>query len=296
MILPTGHATKYLDDFKQGNIVKGLHIGCELDDFLRFKRKQLNLVLGHDNVGKSYWMTWYFLALSTIHDLKWTLWMGENSSGQVMRDLITMFTGVYFKDLTFRELRRAEMIMENWFKFVDNKHLYKPQALLDIFAKTDSDGCFIDPFTGLDRGMLHSDNYDFLNKTRLFCNQENKTVYLCTHPVSESGRTSMIYPQDHHWFGHLKPPMKAHVEGGKPFLNRCDDMIIIHRLVKHPDMYNYTMVDVEKVKDKDTGGKQTQLNQPILFNFNKGKGFTCGNDDPILRPKRIVQEPKMEME
>ncbi len=32
-------------------------------------------------------------------------------------------------------------------------------------------------------------------------------------------------------------------------------------------------VNVEKVKDMDTGGKHTALNDPIMFDFNSGLGF-----------------------
>jgi len=66
-------------------------------------------------------------------------------------------------------------------------------------------------------------------------------------------------------------------------LNRCDDMIIIHRLVKHPSMKYITMVDVEKVKDRDTGGQQTELNNPEMFEYNSGLGFKQGGIDPIKR-------------
>ena len=112
MILDNGHSTQYLKDFKDGKISQGLGIGCVLDDYLRFKRKQLNIVLGHDNVGKSYFMEWYFLALATTHDLKFTIWMGENSSGQVMRDLIQMNSGKHFKDLTYSEIKKHESFIE----------------------------------------------------------------------------------------------------------------------------------------------------------------------------------------
>lgn len=283
MILPHGHSTQYLNDYKDGKIQLGLGIGCDLDNHLRFKRKQINIILGHDNVGKSYWFLWYMLCLSSQHDLKWCIWMGENPAGAVMRDLIQMYTGTHFKDLDYTTIRRCEALMEHWFTFVDNSQMYNPQQLLDIYASSDADACFLDPFTGLDRGMSHSDNYEFMNKTRMFVNQIGKTLYFSTHPNTESGRTSMIYPQDHQWFGHLKPPLKAHIEGGKPFLNRCDDMLIVHRLVKHPDMKYHTMVDVEKVKDRDTGGSQTELNASILFNFNSGKGFTQGVHQCINR-------------
>jgi hypothetical protein len=290
MILAEGHSTQYLNDYKEGKISQGLGIGNVLDDYLRFKRKQLNIVLGHDNVGKSYWMEWYFLALATTHELKFTIWMGENSSGQVMRDFIQMYSGRFFGDLTYSEIRNAEKYIENYFKFVDNSKLYKPKEMLDIIGSTSCDVGFIDPFTGLDRGMQHSDNYEFLNETRQFCNQSNKTLYISTHPNSESGRTGMLYPQDHQWVGHLKPPLKAHIEGGKPFLNRCDDMIVIHRLVKHPTMKYQTMIDVEKIKDRDTGGQQTELGQPLLFDFNRGLGFTIGGIDAIKRTKNKTND------
>ncbi len=48
-----GDAIKYLIDYKNGKIQKGLGVDCILDDHLRFKRKQLNIILGHDNVGKN---------------------------------------------------------------------------------------------------------------------------------------------------------------------------------------------------------------------------------------------------
>ena len=292
MILQNGHSTEYLKNYRDGKISIGLGIGCDLDNYLRFKRKQLNIVLGHDNVGKSYWMEWYFLCLATLHDLKFTIWMGENSSGQVMRDLIQMSSGKHFKDLTYTEIRTHETRLEHYFKFVDNSKMYKPIDMLDIIGSTSCDVGFIDPFTGLDRGMQHSDNYEFLNQTRQFCNQLDKTLYVSTHPNSESGRSSMLYPQDHIWFGHLKPPLKAHIEGGKPFLNRCDDMIVIHRLVKHEDMKFFTMIDIEKIKDKDTGGQQTELGKPLLFNYNYGNGFTLNGINPLKNNLSSLERTK----
>lgn len=283
MILPNEHSDKYLKEYHEGKISQGLGIGTDLDNYLRFKRRQLNIVLGHDNVGKSYWMEWYFLVLATKHDISFTVWMGENSDGQVKRDLIQMYAKKYYKDLSWSEVQEHKKVIDHYFKFVDNSKLYKPAQMLDIIGSTKSDVGFIDPFTGLDRGMTHGDNYEFLNHSRQFCNQTGKTLYISTHPNSESGRSGMLYPQDHHWFGHLKPPLKAHIEGGKPFLNRCDDMIVIHRLVKHETMKYFTMIDVEKVKDRDTGGQQTQMNDPLLFDYNKGLGFTHNGIDPINR-------------
>jgi len=41
------------------------------------------------------------------------------------------------------------------------------------------------------------------------------------------------------------------------------------------------MVGVEKVKDMDTGGKHTGLNEQVLCNFNYGLGFEVYGVNPI---------------
>jgi len=289
MKLSNGHQIEYLLNYRHGKIKQGLAIGCGLDEHIRFKPKQLCIILGHDNVGKTYWINWYFLSLSVTHDLKWIIWSGENQSGQIIRDLIQMLSGRKFKELLDDEIRRYSNRIDQWFTFLDNSILYKPEELLKIFEESDANGCLIDPYTGLDRDMTWESNYRFLNMTRQFCNRTGKTVYINTHPTTESGRTGHLYPEKHFWHGHLKPPLKDHVEGGKAFLNRCDDMIVIHRLIKHETMRFFTLINVEKIKDTDTGGKLTLMDAPLLFEYNNGLGFTNEGIDPI-KPYRNKKE------
>jgi hypothetical protein len=287
MILKKGTAMQYLLDYKSGKIKHGLGIGTELDDYLRFKPNQLVIILGHDNVGKSYWINWYFLTLALTYDMKFVVWSGENKHGQILRDMVQMYSGIPFKELSEKEIQNYTTYIEQYFDFVDNSNLYKPKELLDIFAQSGADAGLIDPYTALDRDMTHEGNYKFLNEARLFANRTGMTIYINTHPNSESGRSGNLYT-DGDWKGHLRPPLKASIEGGKPFLNRCDDMIVIHRLVKHPTMKYYTMIDVEKIKDQDTGGKNTSLNDPILCEFNYGLGFKIAGKDALasVRPKK----------
>jgi hypothetical protein len=286
MLINKGSAISYLQAYKEGKIKLGLETECALDDYFRFKRKQLNIILGHDNVGKTYWFEWYMLVLALKHGLKFCVWSGENSTGQLLRDMIQMYKGRNFKDLSLNEIRSASGYLEQFFTFVDNRKLYKPEQLLEIFKDVDCDACIIDPFTGLDRAMNYEGNYRFLNICRQFCNITGKTIYVSTHPNTESGRSGNLYPENHEWKGHLKPPLKDHVEGGKSFLNRCDDMIVIHRLIKHETMKYETMISTEKIKDKDSGGALTELNMPLLFNFNSGLGFTIQGVDPLKKLRR----------
>ena len=194
-----------------------------------------------------------------------------------------MYRGKHFKDLSLQQIRSSSAYLEQFFTFVDNRKLYKPEELLKIFKDVECDACIIDPFTGLDRSMTYEGNYKFLNICTQFCNITGKTIYIASHPNTESGRSGNLYPENHEWKGHLKPPLKDHIEGGKSFLNRCDDMIVIHRLIKHETMKYETMISTEKIKDKDSGGALTELNMPILFNFNSGLGFKVHGVDPLQK-------------
>jgi len=293
MIKAKGSHMQYLYDFKEGKIKMGLPIGCELDNYLRFKPGQLNIILGHDNVGKTYFTSWYFLNLAIQHEIKWCVWSGENQHGQIIRDMITMLAGEDFVDISLDKIRRLSNIIEQHFDFVDNTKLYTPAQLLNIFADSNCNAVLIDPYTGLERSMDYGDNYKFLNDCRHFCNTTGKTIYINTHPVTESGRTANQYPKGHEWEGHLKAPLKAHVEGGKPFSNRADDIIVLHRLTQHKEMKFYTMLSVSKVRDTDTGGQQSYMDEPILFEYNFGKGFICNSVDPLKEYRNLLTDKKL---
>ena len=271
----------------------GLGIDCFLDEHLKFKPKQVNIILGHDNVGKTYWINWYFLTLALKHELTFCIWSGENDKWQIMRNLIQMYSGIQFKDLEEDQIVKYATYLEQYFKFIDNSKMYKSKELLKLFEESECKVGLIDPFTGLDREMSYSGNYDFMNEVREFVNFTGMTIYINTHPNTESGRGSNIYT-DGQWKGNLKAPLKDHVEGGKAFSNRCDDFLVIHRLVKDPEMKYNTWVNIEKVKDMETGGKHTNLNDPVVFNFNYGIGFMVNGVDPLkpFRPKISNQFPK----
>jgi hypothetical protein len=219
------------------------------------------------------------------------MWSGENQYGQILRDMVQIYTGRKFKELSVSEIQNHSAYLEQYFDFVDNSKLYKPEDLFKIFRESDAHVCLIDPYTGLDRQMGYEGNYQFLNSARQFVNETGKTLYINTHPNTESGRSGNLYTDNHMWKGHLKPPMKDHIEGGKSFLNRCDDMFVIHRLVKHETMKYVTLVSVEKVKDTDTGGQISGIDDFVMCDFNSGLGFTIASVDPLknLRPKPPTQ-------
>jgi archaellum biogenesis ATPase FlaH len=276
-----GSHLEYLYNLRDGKIKQGLGIGIDLDKNLKWKRGQFNVLLGNDNVGKTMWFNWYALCLSMHHNISWCIYSGENNTAHILRDMIVMLSGCDMNELSYDQIMHYNNRIEQYFTFIDNTKMYKPEDLLKLFANHDADSFLIDPVTALDRKFQYSDTYEFLNEARNFCNVTNKTLYLTTHPVTEAGRTGNLYPKDHMWANHIKFPLKSHCEGGKAYANRCDDMIICHRLTSHPEMRYYTMIDVAKVRDTSTGGATTNMDSPLLFEYNYGKGFLMNHKDSL---------------
>lgn len=284
MITSQNEISRYLQDYHEGKISKGLDTGLlKLDDSIRFKKGQLTIINGLDNVGKTIWILWYFLTLSVKHDLKWVIYSGENKSGQLVRQLIQFYTGQRLEKMDLSEVFKVELIIANWFTFIDISNFYKSKDLFKIFSESNCDGCLIDPFTGMDREYTHAANYDFLNEARNFCNSSGKSVYVNTHVVSEAARRT--YPDGHEFAGYASPPSKSQSEGGQPFGNRTDDFITIHRLVGHPQRNYITEVYIRKIKDTETGGKVTPIDLPLDFEFNSGLGFTMDGQNVLNQTK-----------
>ena len=282
MLSNNEHSLKYLFDYKDGKIKKGLGIGCILDDYYVYKQGEFNMFLGLDNVGKTNWIIWYLTALSKKYEKKWCIWSGENKVGQLKRDIIQFWVGTNLKELKKSEIENYHNIINKYFYFIDNRKLYDHKQLLKIFEETECDGGFIDPFTGLNhnRRVAQFDrNYQICNDVREFCNRTKKTIYISIHPQTEAARR--VYPPDHPLNGHIQAPRKADCEGGQVFPNRVDNFLCLHRLVAHKDLWMQSEVYVYKIKDKETGGKPTNLAEPLRFDYNSGLGFTIGGNNVL---------------
>ena len=253
MLSSNTDSLKYLFDYKDGKIKKGLGIGCILDDYYVYKQGEFNMFLGLDNVGKTNWIIWYLTALSKKYEKKWCIWSGENKVGQLKRDIIQFWVGTNLKELKKSEIENYHNIINKYFYFIDNRKLYDHKQLLKIFEETECDGGFIDPFTGLNhnRRVAQFDrNYQICNDVREFCNRTKKTIYISIHPQTEAARR--VYPPDHPLNGHIQAPRKADCEGGQVFPNRVDNFLCLHRLVAHKELW---MQSEEEVVEEELSKK-----------------------------------------
>jgi hypothetical protein len=137
------------------------------------------------------------------------------------------------------------------------------------------DCIIIDPYNSLKGGGDYNKDYENLSEIRLFA-QTYASVWVCAHIQSGAAR-------NRDGDGFIKTPSKADIEGGQPFANRADDMIIYHRVTNHPELWMYGQVNVVKVKDTETGGRPTRAGDPVMVRANRDQcGFTMDDYDPVL--------------
>lgn len=277
-ILPRDYQDKECDEYRLGMMGNGLGIDCDLDEHLVFKFGQFNLMLGHDNIGKTFFMLWYFTVLSVKHELTWTLYCSENEIWSVKNKIISFYCNQNVKTLEESSYVKAKSWVENHFSFVDNTKTYTLPELIKIFEEEDSTGFLIDPYNSLSKGGLgtHEYEYEMASLIRIFTRKHNKTVYINMHPVTESSR---LKHKDGRFKGNQAPPMKSHAEGGTKWPSRCDDFIVLHRYwIKGMD--KTTVMFVEKIKETETGGKRTLMDEFLMFDF-KEYGFSINGKNPL---------------
>jgi len=282
---PLDSSLNTLDKIRTGNVERGLGIGVEeFDQRLLFKRGQFNMGIGHDNVGKTDLIMWYYVCLSKLHGIKHCIFSSENKPYSLLRKIFNFWTGKRIdRDFVNNEasyFRYLEEIKEH-FSFIRTDQRYSASEIIDIIKHQNCDTGLIDPFNSLksNGGNKHEEDYEVCADIRTMCLQTNKTVYVMAHIASQFAR--MTYPLEHEYKGHLVHPEKSYVEGGQKFANRADDFLSIHRMTQHPDLWNVTELHVRKVKETETGGSVTYKDEPIKLKMVDRCKFEINGKDPL---------------
>jgi hypothetical protein len=203
--------------------------------------------------------------------------------------LIEYIIGKPLNIIAEKELDYFSEWLYKYFKFIDTNHLYTYKDLLKVAEEVKSewnfDGLLIDPYNSLikNTSSMNSHEYDYkaCSEFRIFCKKNNITIWLNTHASTEALRKR--HSMNHNYAEHPIPPMASDVEGGGKFVNRADDFIVIHRYTQHPTEWMFSHIHIRKVKDVDTGGRPTSLDEPIrLRSVRNNVGFEISEINPIL--------------
>ena len=260
-------------DIKYGRVKEGLKIGVpEIDEYIRYKQGEFNLLIGHANVGKTT-IVCYLLTLWAIkHNLRFLVWSSENTPQSIVRKIIEFKMGTPIHKAEEKDIADAVVWCDKHFKIIDVEDLYTYKDLLKeanaVKEAWDYDGLLIDPYNSLakDHQLLravgsHEYDYQVASELRLFAKKKNVTVFLNAHGVTESLRRT--HPKGHEYENLPMPLGLAGVEGGGKWGNRSDSVYSIHRYTSSPSDWMYSHIHVLKVKENETGGRCTPYEQPI---------------------------------
>jgi len=271
MIVNIAKTLDTLNDIRTGKIKEGLKLGIEeIDTYFRFK-KGFTVILGHANVGKTQTMLYLMFLYSLKHKIKWLIFSSENTPHSIYKKLIEFDTGLPLNKIPEAEVRKRLIRIAQYFQLIDPSDLYTYKTLLseakEIKNKFNYDGFLVDPYnslvTDVAAAKLGKHEYDYLATTefRQFCTEMDCALWLNTHAATEALRKT--HAASHPYAGHPIPPNASDVEGGGKFVNRADNMAVIHRMTAHSTEWMYSHIHIKKIKDIDTGGKPTVMDEPI---------------------------------
>lgn len=273
-----GQEEEYIEKAAEGKIEQGLITGWPaLDKNFRWKKNTVNMGLGYDGSGKSFFMLSAALATTLMHDWKWGIVAPENKPAMNRRRLMEMRSGIKIEELYKHQsyYKRFEQEVYDKFKIASNDYHYSLEDAFDIGAKLYEefgiDALLIDPwnFFRVPTQDTYRWNNDILSKARVFA-QKYCSVYMMAHPRSETTRTNLDKQ------GYLMPPSPYSIQGGADFSYRVDDFFTMHRVKNHPDPEIRTTLQfmMTKLKEDETGGRVHDHGDYTALRWETREGFT----------------------
>lgn len=297
MIVEIEEQIRKLNNVRTGRVREGLKLGIpEIDEHIRFKPSNFNVILGHANVGKTTVILYLMLLYTIKHKKCWLVFSSENEPYQLIKKFVEFLEGQPINKIEEVVMEERVRWINRYFKFIEPNDLYSYKDILKI-AKTvkeqwDYDGFLIDPYNSLIKDKetfkgLNSHEYDYIvtSEFRLFCKTYGVTIWLNTHANTEALRKK--HGKGEFYEGHPIPPMASDVEGGGKFVNRADDFWVLHRYTQSEFDWMYSFIHVRKVKDIDTGGRPTPMDKPIrMKSILNNVGFNIDHKNLIEYTKR----------
>ena len=276
-----------LEDLVAGNIQIGLDTGYKkLDEHFRYKRGNLVIVNGFDNVGKTTMILWLAMIASVRHKWKWMIYTAENSNLSVIRELTMFYCCKPLNETTPEERAEALVFIKAHFKLLSPNDMMDydllKKRIVKSFSQWKFDGMIIDPYNSLDDSKAsnsHQFNYSVLTDIKIWGRVNDVSVWINMHAVTSAAR---MLDAD----GYVQMPNRYATEGGVKSANKADEFLTIHRITNHedPERRKITMISVEKIKETITGGKPTIKNQPILLQWGNGGSMFRSLDGPNKHP------------
>ena len=293
---------RWIDDYAQGKIPIGLDTGDPmLDEHFRYK-KEFVIINGHSNVGKTT-TALYMIANSAIrHGWKWIIYSSENRTASVKMSLMQFAVNRKVGDMNYNERKQAYKWVNEHFTIISNNQVYSYSDIIlfmeKVMRQQPCDAIFVDPYNSLKLDMkgsglqTHDYHYEAASEFLTFSKTHDVAVWRNMHAVTEAQRRK---GED----GLPVAPYAEDTEGGGKFVNRADCFLTIHRKVQSqdPSIRKLSELHVRKVREVETGGQPTPLDEPYKVVMNLSHtGFTGWlSKKPLFQPITISEPTQMPM-
>lgn len=241
----------------------------ELSEYFVYKEQSLICNLGHSNTGKSF-LSWYLLCLAAKHfGWKIGVYSGENTTWRIHKKMAEFYMGMPVSLMKKEEKDKAMEFARSHFFLVTNKRTYNSMSIIDVASKLVADESvnyfLVDPFNALNRSKedAHREEYEIIGEMFSWTKREGCGMWVNMHTYTEAQRrTGSNKLQER--------PSAPDAEGGGKFVNRCDDFFVTHRLIHGTGgEENITEFYVDKVREKEMGGKPTPKESPLQFELSE---------------------------
>ena len=181
MIAQSNKIKERILDIKYGRVKEGLKIGVpDIDEYIRYKQGNFNLIIGHANVGKTTIISYLFTVWAIKHKLRFLIWSSENTPQSILRKIIEFKMNKPIHTAQEDEINNTVKWADKYFKIIDVEDLYTYKDLLKeakaVKNAWDYNALLIDPYNSLskDHHLLKAvggHEYDYLACTefRIFC-------------------------------------------------------------------------------------------------------------------------------
>lgn len=319
-------------DFYNGNIDTGQSWGCKkLDDHYPFK-KNFAIHCGAAGSGKTDILSFMEVTQAIRNKKKVLCYFDEGTLRMHYLRLIGAWYGKkvfdtypFEKDPAKRikfHISRDEIISGyeeicKYITIIDNTNEALAQnktitALLNAFMihidKGDVQSVIIDPKNAFsaDNSKAFNGNYEYekklLGEMRQFQQKNDIKLTLTVHPTKgarmtkhkeKSSKDDGDYIKGIYVGGQPKPVDLFDSENGAVNEARADDSLTFHRYRNVEELSAYSLIHVRKIKEEETGGKNTDDNDPIFVYKNKSTWRWMFDDvDIMLKAKSEQPSPQ----
>ena len=293
---------RWIDDFAQGLIELGLDTGDEvLDNHFRYK-KEFVIINGHSNVGKTTTALYLMVNASIRHGWRWIVYSSENRTAAIKMSLMQFACNKKAGNMTYSERKQAYKWVQKHFTVISNNQVYSYSDIIlfmeKVMRQQPVDAVFVDPYNSLKLDMrnssigVHDYHYEAASQFLTFSTSNNVAVWLNMHAVTEAQRRKDAE-------GLPIAPYAEDTEGGGKFVNRADCFLTIHRKVQHsdPSVRCVSELHVRKVRNTETGGEPTSLDNPFRFIMDISRtGFkSMTNHKSLFQPVGLQEAEQIRL-